>query len=198
VLRNFAVLLFNGFETLDAFGPAEVAGKLTEIYSVACCSLAGGIVESAQNIKVLTIPISELPSFEVLLIPGGAGTRELTEDIYFLHALTEAAKSADYILTVCTGSALLAKTYLLDGKKATTNKRSFEWTASLNSKVDWQKSARWVSDGNIYSSSGISAGIDMTLGFIADRFGNPTAKALAEKLEYIWNSDKDKDPFAVK
>lgn len=82
-------------------------------------------------------------------------------------------------MSVCTGSALLAKTGMLDGKDATTNKRAYNWVIQQNSNIKWIKEARWVQDGNIYTSSGVSAGIDMALGFVADNFGIEKAEEIA-------------------
>lgn len=100
-------------------------------------------------------------------------------------------------MTVCTGSALLACTDLLNNWKATSKKRSFEWMKSCNTAVDWQPSARWVIDGKYYTSSGISAGIDMALGFVSDVYGKESASQIAKRIEYIWNEDSKNDLFAV-
>lgn len=117
-------------------------------------------------------------------------------DSQLLQALKEAVELSNYCLSVCTGSALLAKTGLLDNKKATSNKKAFDWVASVNSSVNWIRSARWVVDGKYYTSSGVSAGIDMALGFIKDRFGEQEAKDIANHIEYIWTEDCSKDVFA--
>jgi transcriptional regulator GlxA family with amidase domain len=85
---------------------------------------------------------------------------------------------------------------LLNGKNATSNKLSWDWVISQNEEVLWKSKARWVVDGKYYTSSGVSAGIDMALGFIADRLGNQAAKAVSAAIEYVWNEDKDCDPFA--
>jgi transcriptional regulator GlxA family with amidase domain len=106
------------------------------------------------------------------------------------------AKNAEFIFTVCTGSILFSKTGLLDGKKATSNKRVFSLTSKESPDVNWIKKARWVKDGNIYTSSGISAGIDMALGFISDLLGYPIAKQQSNEIEYDWKEDPDWDPFS--
>ena len=125
------------------------------------------------------------------------GTRRLVNDSAFMNALRKAAKESVYCLTVCTGSALLAKTGLLDGMRATSNKRAFDRAVSVNPNVRWQRHARWVSDGKYYSSSCVSAGIDMALGFIRDRSGEEKAREIADSMEYVWNSDPWNDPFAL-
>ena len=106
------------------------------------------------------------------------------------------ASCAKYCLAICTGSALLAKTGLLDGRKATSNKRAFDWVKSVNTKVNWIQKARWIVDGKFYTSAGVAAGMDMTLGFVADIVGRSTADETARAMEYVWNSDKCNDSFA--
>jgi putative intracellular protease/amidase len=196
-LRDFNIILFDGFETLDAFGPAEIIGKLPELYKQECFSAQGGLIVSSQNLRVDTRVLQEINKGGVLLIPGGAGTRSLVEDGTFIQKIAELADSAEYVLTVCTGAALLAKTGFLDRKKATTNKNAFDWVCAQNTQVDWQKRARWTVDGNIYTSSGVSAGMDMILDFVARMHGEKLAKDTAQRIEYIWNFDKENDPFAV-
>ncbi|MCD2347793.1 DJ-1/PfpI family protein [Clostridium guangxiense] len=189
------VLLFSDFETLDAFGPVEVLGRLEE-YKLRYFSIDGGTIISRQGTKVITEKLENADFEGVLLVPGGQGTRPLVNDNVFIEKLKEIAVKSTYCLTVCTGSALLAKTNLLNAKKATSNKRAFEWVKSVNTDVNWQLCARWVADGKFYTSSGVSAGIDMALGFAADRFGVEKAKNIAHAIEYVWNSDKDNDLFA--
>ena len=101
-------------------------------------------------------------------------------------------------MTVCTGSILLAMTGALDGRQATTNKQDFRVTIPLGPSVDWVEEARWVRDGNIYTSSGVSAGMDMTLAVLAKLFGQREAEELADGIEYQWHKDPKWDPFAAK
>ena len=196
-MTNFNVILFDGFETLDAFGPVEVIGKMPDLYELGYYSLNGGIVESQQKVKIYSLPFSDINASGVLLIPGGMGTRSLVNDENFIEQLKILSEKAPHVLTVCTGSALIAKTGLLNGKKATTNKSAFEWTSSNGSQVNWIKKARWVIDGKYYTSSGVSAGIDMSLGFVRDLHGMETIRTITEGIEYVWNPDSENDPFAV-
>ena len=190
------LLLFDRFETLDAFGPVEMLSDMGR-NTVVCCSVSGGAVRSAHGFTVDTVPLSETDKTGVLLLPGGMGTRALVDDGSFIARLREQAEAAEYVLTVCTGSALLAKTGLLDGRRATSNKMSFEWVKSCSDKVHWLPSARWTSDGKYYTASGVSAGIDMALGFMRDRFGEEKAGRIERVTEYCWNRDPDDDPYAV-
>jgi putative intracellular protease/amidase len=190
------ILLFDDFQTLDAFGPVEIFGRLTG-FQMHFFSINGGVVKSKQGTEIVTQSASEMKNDGILVIPGGKGTRVLVNDKNFLEKLHKFVACSKYCLSICTGSALLAKTGLLDGRRATTNKRSFDWVKSVNTKVDWQSNARWVVDGKYYTSSGVSAGMDMSLGFISDIVGVDTAKEIANVIEYTWNSDKDHDLFVL-
>ncbi|MBR6113814.1 MAG: DJ-1/PfpI family protein [Oscillospiraceae bacterium] len=189
------LLLFDRFETLDAFGPAEMLSDMGK-NAIVCCSAEGGPVRSAHGFTVDTVPLAETDPEAVLLIPGGMGTRPLVKDEAFLSRLKSQAERAEYVLTVCTGSALLARTGLLDGRRATSNKMAFDWVRSCSDRVLWQSAARWVADGKYYTASGVSAGIDMALGFLRDRFGEEKARYIERVTEYCWNSDPDADPYA--
>lgn len=193
---EIAILLFDKFETLDVFGPVEIFGRLPKEYSMGFYSLQGGWINSTQGVTVLTKSIKEIPGvIEIFLIPGGVGTRQEVDHPGMLEAILTVAAVSRYILTVCTGSALLAKTGMLNHKTATTNKRSFGWVITQGPEVNWNKTARWTVDGNIYTSSGVSAGMDMTLGFLADRYGMELARRIAFEIEYRWMEDKDNDSF---
>ena len=189
------VLLFDGFETLDAFGPVEVLGRVGG-YRMRFLSHGGGTAASAQGVPVATEPAA--PFRGVLLVPGGQGTRTLVDDGDFLELLRGMAERADFCLSVCTGSALLGRCGALDGRRATSNKRAMEWVRSVRDAVRWVDEARWVVDGKFYTSSGISAGMDMALGFAADRHGRERALEAARRMEYLWNEDSARDPFARK
>lgn len=196
-MTSFSVILFDDFETLDAFGPVEVIGELAEHYALGYYSLAGRVVTSHQGVHVETQPLAELPDSGIVLIPGGMGTRTQVENAPLVHRLLTQALHARTVLTVCTGAALLARTGLLDGLHATTNKRAFAWVVTQGPRVLWQKRARWVRDDRFYTASGVSAGIDMTLGFVADELGTDVAEEVAQGIEYVWNRDPDEDPFAI-
>ncbi len=196
-MKEIAAILFNNFETLDVFGPIEILGRIKDHFNPQFYSPNGGIVMSSQNVPVMTGPLTEIPSSDyILFIPGGIGTVELVKDAAFINDLKALAEGAEYILTVCTGSILFSKTGLLDGRRATSNKRAFAWTGKESPKVNWVKKARWVKDGNIYTSSGVSAGMDMTLGFISDMLGYETAKRQSIEIEYDWKEDPGWDPFS--
>lgn len=191
------ILLFNKFETLDVFGPVEVFGRLPDVFKLNFISVNGGIVESSQNVRVDTNSYENNNNIEkILFVPGGSGTREKVNYINFIEFIKNMANESKYILSVCTGSALLAKTGILNGKRATSNKRAFNWVVEQGQQVNWIKEARWVNDDKIYTSSGVSAGIDMALGFIGDILGKEKALEISNGIEYIWNENSEYDPFA--
>jgi putative intracellular protease/amidase len=189
-------LLFDDFETLDLFGPVEVFGKCNECH-IDYYSLNGGEIKNRDNVRILSKNIDIIEKYDVLLIPGGRGTRILVDNNEFIHKLKNIVEKSMWCLTICTGSALLAKTGLLDNCEATSNKRSFEWVKTNGKNVIWKNKARWVVDKKYYTSSGISAGIDMSFGFIYDLFGEQKVNEISRIMEYNWNNNKDTDPFGI-
>lgn len=188
------VFLFNGFETLDAFGPVEVFGKVEGI-RLRFFSFGGGEVVSAQGVTVATEASSEVEPDGVLLVPGGMATRRLVDNPEFLAELLRLVELSGLCLSVCTGSALLARSGTLDGHRATSNKRAWAWATAQSARVEWEERARWVVSGKFYTSSGVSAGIDMALGFVADHFGRDVAEQVARQIEYVWNDNPAEDRF---
>jgi transcriptional regulator GlxA family with amidase domain len=100
------------------------------------------------------------------------------------------------VCSVCTGSGILAKAGLLDGLKATSNKRAFGWARSQGPNVAWIREARWVDEGHRATSSGVTAGMDMALALIERLLGKETADAVADGTEYLRSTDPNRDPFA--
>jgi putative intracellular protease/amidase len=191
-----AVLLFDDFETLDVFGPVEILGRLKEHYQVSFYSQTGGLVKNGHGVAIDTLPLSGLSNgADIFLIPGGYGTRIEVNNALLIQSIKEISIASKYVFTVCTGTALLARTGLLDNKKATSNKRAFDWVMTQGDKVQWIRKARWVVDGKYYTSSGVSAGMDMTLGFLNDTHGTAFARDIAYTIEYTWQEDKENDDF---
>lgn len=191
-------LLFDDFETLDVFGPVEIFGRLTDLYTIRFCSLDGGLIHNRHGVSIPTEKLETvLDTIELLLIPGGYGTRQEVNNSHLIELIKTLAGHSQYVLTVCTGSSLLARTGLLNGRIATSNKIAFQWVKSNGKEVRWNERARWTVDGKYYTSSGVTAGMDMTLGFIEDRNGIDTAIRVATEIEYCWIRDKDNDSFVA-
>jgi transcriptional regulator GlxA family with amidase domain len=191
-------LVFPGFELLDVFGPLEMFGLLYERATITLVAAAPGPVVSAQGPSCVaeTAFRGDL-GLDVLLIPGGRGTRPLVQDEAFLLELGRQCAAARIVASVCTGSALLAKAGVLDGLRATTNKRAYAWATANGPRVRWVAQARWVEDGKVFTSSGVSAGMDMALALIARLTGRETALQIAAGAEYEWHEDAAWDPFAA-
>lgn len=196
-MRSIGVLLFDGFELLDVFGPLEMFGLLGDDFVIRMVSQDGGPAKSNQGpVSLADDGFGDAARYDLLLVPGGSGSRKAVQDETLIAWLREQSQAADLVTTVCTGSAILARTGLLDGRKATTNKLAFEWVASQGPAVDWQPVARWVEDGKYFSSSGVSAGMDMALAVIAKLHGEDRAAQVATWAEYDWHRDAAWDPFA--
>ncbi|PQL94711.1 DJ-1/PfpI family protein [Apibacter adventoris] len=197
-MKEVSILLFKDFETLDVFGPVEIFGRLKDVYSVTFYSLNGGIIQNSHGVSLETVSLEKiLQGTDIFLIPGGRGTRKEINNIPLLDIILQISQKSQFILTVCTGSALLAKTGLLNGRIATSNKKAFQWVISNNLNVKWLKKARWTKDGKFYTSSGISSGMDMVLGFISDLHGEKIADTIASEIEYNWQKDKTIDNFSI-
>ena len=193
---KLGAIVFNGFELLDLFGPLEMFGMLKDKIEIVLISEKDKIITSTQGPRIVSDVIFEqCPILDILLIPGGLGTRTEINNKNIIDFIEQKSKETSYVATVCTGSALLAKTTLLNGHKATTNKKAFDWVISQNPNVDWILKARWVEDNKFFTSSGISAGMDMSLALIERIFDKKTSNRIAHLAEYVWNSNKENDPF---
>jgi transcriptional regulator GlxA family with amidase domain len=141
---------------------------------------------------------AQAPATDIVLVPGGIGTRGLAKNPPFLDWLRGWAATAPLVTSVCTGSGLLAAAGLLDGYGATSHKGNFAWAKAQGPKVEWVQSARWVQDGDRWTSSGVAAGMDMTLALIAHLHSDESAVALAEGVEYQWHRESSRNPFSAR
>lgn len=196
---RISMVLFDGFELLDVFGPLELFGVLADLFTIELVGPVAGPVRSAQGpLVVADHAYADAPPPEVVLVPGGRGTRALVGDEPFLRWLAGWAPAARQVTSVCTGSGVLAAAGLLDGYRATSNKRAFDWARRQGSSVTWVPQARWVEDRDRWTSSGVAAGMDMALALIAHLHGEALATSLADAVELEWHRDPDWDPFAAR
>jgi transcriptional regulator GlxA family with amidase domain len=192
-------VLFDRFELLDVFGPLELLGVLADRFELHMIGPASGPIRSAQGPEVLAAhSYRQAPAPDIALVPGGIGTRSLVNNRDFLAWLANWAGAAEFVTSVCTGSGVLAAAGLLDGHRATSNKRAFSWAQSQGPKVEWVRQARWVADRDRWTSSGVAAGMDMTLALIGHLHGDELAGQVADGVEYDWHRDSTWDPFAAK
>lgn len=194
--RTLGLVLYPRFELLDAYGPAEIFGNLPGRVKLVTVAQQAGPVKSAQGIKGdADYSFDDCPELDLILVPGGFGSLSELKNPAMLDFLRARGEKAEIVMSVCTGSQILAHAGLLDGRKATSNKQFFTMATSATPKVNWIKQARWVDDGNRVTSSGVSAGIDMSLHVVERLFGTETAERVANGTEYQWHRDADNDPF---
>lgn len=192
------MVVFEGFELLDVFGPLELFGSLPDRFSLSIIGADPRLVASAQGPRVAAdLTYDEAPPADIVVVPGGIGTRGLVNDGHFLAWLARWAQQAEILTSVCTGSAVLAAAGLLDGYRATSNKRAFAWVREQGPGVNWVAQARWVTDRDRWTSSGVAAGMDMTLALIAHLHGERIAQAVANGVELEHHNDPTRDPFAA-
>ncbi|KAI0164057.1 class I glutamine amidotransferase-like protein [Xylariaceae sp. FL1272] len=206
-VTRFGLVLFPGFQALDVFGPMDALNILSAAKPLTLSVVAATLdpvptklESSSTGIGQSVVPTHTFDNcpedIEVLLVPGGQGTRVEPIAATVREFVKKMYPRLRYLLTVCTGSIIVAQTGLLDGRRATSNKRRMELAMTEGPSVQWVRKARWVVDGNIWTSSGISAGTDMMYAFIADQYGDKTAEELAHMAEYNRNTDPDDDQFA--
>jgi transcriptional regulator GlxA family with amidase domain len=195
--RTVGACLFPNFELLDIFGPLEMLGVLTDHFDLVTLAQTAEPVASAQGPRsVIDRSFAHAGEIDVLLVPGGMGTRSEIENPAMLEFLREIYPSLEVLGSICTGSGLLAAAGLLEGRRATSNKKAFAWAKSQGENVTWVPEARWVEDGNVFTASGVAAGIDMSLALVARLVNAETAEKVAEYTEYEWHRDASWDPFA--
>lgn len=196
-MKSLAVFIFPGVQTLDLFGPIELLGGFDDKIVLTLVAETDAPVPTRHGQRILPDKtIHDAASYDLLLIPGGDSAIEVAKNSEAMDWIRTTVDNAELVMTVCTGSILLAMTGKVDGYKATTNKQDFLGTVHLGPRVEWIKKARWVQDGKFFTSSGVSAGMDMALASAAHLFGQEAAEWMAEGSEYEWYQKPDWDPFA--
>ncbi len=195
--KTLGAVLFEDFELLDLYGPLEMFGNIGPELAIVTLAQEAGPVRSAQGPStVADYAFADAPKLDFLLLPGGYGTFEQTQNSAMLEFLRRNA-NAEIVMSVCSGSGVLAAAGLLEGRRATSNKLFFDAITAGTNNVTWERSARWVEDGNVFTSSGVSAGTDMSLGVIERIYGTDRARDIAVMTEYEWQADADNDAFAA-
>ncbi|KAG7285306.1 hypothetical protein NEMBOFW57_009928 [Staphylotrichum longicolle] len=148
---------------------------------------------------VTTHTYADNPPIDVLVIPGGAASRnpDLGPEKEYIRKLFP---KLEYLITICTGAGIAAQSGVLDGHRATTNKAAWNTMVPMGPKVKWVSPARWVEDGKVWSSSGVTAGIDLAFEFIKQKYdnGSAIAESISGSVEHVIVTDWRYDPFADK
>jgi len=188
--KNIAILLFDDVEVLDFAGPFEVFSVTNwlnddAILNVHTVARKKAPVSARNGLSVNPdFAIAEAPAPDFLIIPGGQGTSTVLEQEDVIAWIKKSAESAEKVMSVCTGSLLLAKAGLLEGLRATTHHMLFDQLAELAPNTEIVRGERFVDNGKIITSGGISAGIDMSLYVIARVYGEEAAQKTADIMEY--------------
>lgn len=184
---KFAFLAFNDLEELDLMGPWELLGGglktegiINEAFIVAETDQT---ITCAKGLKIEPhYSFDTCPNFEYILVPGGWGTRAEAKNPVLLDFLKTKSTNCKAVLSVCTGSFLLAEIGLLEGKRATTHWGSLQRLRDFGGIEVIEK--RYTHDGNVWCSAGVSAGMDMALAFINETFGEEVASKIQFYTEY--------------
>jgi transcriptional regulator GlxA family with amidase domain len=194
-VRNVAILVFDDIEVLDFAGPFEVfsvAGSMMpqtpyQPFFTYTLGLTHATVSARGGLRVQpTFSLDDAPTPQILIVPGGYGSRRLLVNDRLLAWLREVAPKCEIVASVCTGALVLAAAGLAKGKRITTHHGAFDRLSELESTCIVERETRFVHDGKYWFSGGISAGIDMSLEIVSHLLGN-NAKVV-EEMEWMWHS----------
>lgn len=189
-LRNVAIFIFDNVEVLDFCGPFEVFSVTGESsgqrhFNVYTVAEKPGPIRAINGLSVNPdYTLDTCPRPDILLIPGGVGTRPVMRNPDILNWINRHAPDVEHVLSVCTGALVLATAGLLEGKAATTHHTAFDLLQSVAPTTAVDRSARYVDNGVVITSAGIAAGIDMSLYVVAKLLGEAEARETAVYMEY--------------
>lgn len=197
---NVGILVFDNAEVLDFAGPYEVFttasriharrnGLQPALFDVFTVAKSGDLVRARAGLSIHPDHrFSDHPAIDLLLIPGGDVAQALA-DPEFDAWIRRAAKEARLTASICTGAFLLAKAGMLDGKRATTHWEDIDDLRVGFPGVEVMEGKRWIDEGNIVTSAGISAGIDMSLHLVERLAGRELALATARQMDFDWTEN---------
>jgi transcriptional regulator GlxA family with amidase domain len=188
--RHIGILLFDGVEELDAVGPWDVLAYWTrnhpdDGWAVSCMSQDGRPVTAAKGLVLGSHhALADAPPLQVLVHPGGQGTRALLRDPKHLDWVRGQRATVPLMTSVCTGALVYAAAGLLRGRPATTHWGAMDELRALDPTVQVRLADRWVDDGDLITSAGVSAGIDMALHLVARLAGTEHARQVRRGIQY--------------
>ncbi|KAG5920934.1 hypothetical protein E4U61_007309 [Claviceps capensis] len=211
--KNWAVVMYNSFDAIDVFGPIDVLFYLSMSKQLNLNFVAESMnplwmrpTSQAFNKPGSRFAASINPThtfdkpprdIDVLLVPGGPGMRHANISRPAINFIRKTYPRVKYLLTVCTGAGLAASAGVLDGKRATTNKASWKDIVAMGPKVKWVSPARWTVDGNIWTSSGVTSGIDLIFEFVDVMYSKELSLQIQGSIEYQRARDACDDPWAA-
>jgi transcriptional regulator GlxA family with amidase domain len=189
-VRTIGIFLFEDVEELDAVGPWEVLAYWTRTHpqdgwQVVTIADSAALVTCAKGLRIVPDHmLADAPELDVLVYPGGRGTRAHLDDQSRLSWVREQRGRVSLMASVCTGSLVYAAAGLLAGRPATTHWNSLDRLAELDPTIEVRADDRFVDDGDVVTSSGVSAGIDMALYLVARLAGEERAREVRRGIQY--------------
>lgn len=193
-IKTIGILIFDDVEELDFVGPYEVFTMINEIseslgkapfVDVMLISETGQDITGRKGMRVgAHIAMNDVSELDVILIPGGQGSRDVIQNNAVLAWIKDRAARCEWVTSVCTGSFVLAKCGLTQGRKITTHWANFDEFKRLGLEGDLMAHMRYVRDGNIVTSAGVSAGIDMSLWLTGQMFSPKLARQVQRAMQY--------------
>lgn len=195
--KRLGIVVFDDIEVLDFCGPFEVFSvtRLNEElrreqvspFEIALIAQHEKTIVTTGGMKVIPdVTFSNAPALDILVVPGGWGTRREMHNEVMLDFVRQQAATVETLASVCTGALILGNAGLLNGLRATTHWRSLEMMQQLFPQVTVDTSSHVVSQGKVITSAGISAGIEMALQIVAQYYGESVARSTARHMEYTY------------
>jgi len=201
-LPTVGILIFDDVEVLDFCGPFEVFSVARPVGEHSDEARLFTVVTIAEEEKIINCrggllvkpdtTMKNSPSLDILVVPGGQGTRRERHNQRLLDWLVQQDQRTQLTTSVCTGAFLLAERGLLNNHRATTHWASVEWMRTTYPAVEMVADSRVVDEGHIITSAGVSAGIDMSLHVVSLLYGGDVAKWTARRMEYEWSAETHK------
>lgn len=189
-MKHIGIFLFDDMELMDFAGPYEVFTAVNEVREEMLCSVytiseSGTTIKTINGLQVLSdFSTDNCPQPDILIIPGGNGTRQLVNNFSVMQWIKKSAEKSEIVFSVCSGARLLAKAGLLNDLEFTTHHLVYDDVAKLAPSAKLQKEKRFTDNGNVMTAGGITAGIDLSLYIVEKLFGKPTASKVQVYMEY--------------
>ena len=198
--KRVGILIFPNVEVLDFCGPFEVFSvtrlneeqrrEISSPFEVILVAEQSDLVTTTGGMRVIPdYSLGNCPSLDILVVPGGWGVRQEINNDRLIAWIAARGQAVETLTSVCTGAMLLGQASLLKGRRATTHWRSLGWMRESFPSVQVEEALHVVEDGNIVTSAGISAGIDMALRVVARYYGEAVARNTARQMEYPFPDD---------
>lgn len=199
--RTIGLYLYEDFQLLDACGPItsfEIGGRMGgDAYRLVLLSARGGPIRSSSGVSLETGAADDAPLIDTLIVVGGNGSREAMRDTANLAFLRQAASAVRRLCSVCSGAFLLAGAGVLDGRRATTHWRRAGLLARLFPAVKVEPDRIHIRDGHVWTSAGITAGIDLALALISDDLGEDLARRVAQDMVVYYRRPGGQSQFSA-